>query len=543
MNSRVFTALSETSKRRYIYLCNMRTNVSRWSKAAVDYFGLPGEFMEDAGSIWEEFIHPDDREIYHRDIQLLFSGESLNHELEYRARNREGNYVICTCRGRVLRGENGEPDLFVGTITNHGIVDYVDATTHLYNIYEFMNEMQRLKEADEPMMVMMLGINKFRNINDIYGYAFGNKVLKAFAVMLNELVRGRGMVYRMDGTKFAICIQQMNREAAEALYARIQQLGRTNIVVENRHIPLSISGGAMIAENSHIGEYSIRGCLAYAQKKSKREGHSNLVFFSNEQAGDDMKSVKLYETIRQCVLRGCEGFYLCYQPLVRVEDGQVIGMEALLRWHHDAYGDLAPGQFIQWLEKDECFFELGNWILRQALTDGLEIVKKQPDFVVNVNVSYTQFEQNDFRDSLMEILQETGFPPENLYIELTERCEVTDLLSLRDVLDFFRGNGIKIALDDFGTGSASLNLLRKLPINCLKIDRSFISNIRTNQTDEVIVEMIIESANRLGMSVCLEGVENAEIRDYVKKYKVTNHQGYYYSRPVRIEKFKELLTA
>jgi EAL domain-containing protein (putative c-di-GMP-specific phosphodiesterase class I) len=228
---------------------------------------------------------------------------------------------------------------------------------------------------------------------------------------------------------------------------------------------------------------------------------------------------------------------------VRVEDSKVVGMEALLRWHNDTYGELAPGQFIQWLEKDECFFELGNWILRQALTDGLEIVKDQPDFVVNVNVSYTQFEQNDFRDSLMEILQETGFPPENLYIELTERCEVTDLLSLCDILDFFRSSGIKIALDDFGTGSASLNLLRKLPINCLKIDRTFISNIRTSQTDEVIVEMIIDSANRLGMSVCLEGVENAEIRDYVKKFKVTNHQGYYYSRPVQIEKFKELLTA
>jgi EAL domain-containing protein (putative c-di-GMP-specific phosphodiesterase class I) len=141
----------------------------------------------------------------------------------------------------------------------------------------------------------------------------------------------------------------------------------------------------------------------------------------------------------------------------------------------------------------------------------------------------------------MEILQETNFPAQNLCIELTERHQAADLEQLREILEFLCSCGIRIALDDFGTGSASLNLLRTLPINCLKIDRTFVSKIQTDETDEVIVEMIIDSANKLGMGVCLEGIENEEVKDYVSKYDVTSHQGYYYSRPVRIEKFKELL--
>jgi diguanylate cyclase (GGDEF)-like protein/PAS domain S-box-containing protein len=510
---------------------------------AVEYFGLPDEYMEGADKIWETYIHPDDRAVYQEDIRAVFSGEKKYHNMEYRARNKEGNYVICTCRGIILRGENGEPDLFAGTILNHGIVDRVDATTNLYNIYEFLHTVRQLSQMKEAALVMMVGLNQFRTINNTYGYVFGNQVLKTFASMLMELVRGRGMVYRMDGAKFALCVRQMDMDEAKELYARIQDLARNSVIVDNTHILLSVSGGAVLVDNSNAGEYSIRASVAYAQDKSKRECHSSLVFFDNEQESSKLRSLELFETIRQCVLRGCKGFFMCYQPLVRAQDGRIVGMEALLRWKQEPYGELLPGAFIQWLERDDCIFELGNWILRQSMIDGLEILKQRPDFVVNVNVSYTQLDRSEFRDSLMEILRETGFPPQNLYIELTERCQTMDLEQLRENLNFFCSCGIRIALDDFGTGTASMNLLRELPISCVKIDRAFVSNIQTNHTDEIIVEMVIDSANKLGMSVCMEGVENKELRDYLLKYNVSTHQGYYYSRPVRIEKFMELLDA
>jgi PAS domain S-box-containing protein len=159
----------------------MQTNISRWSKSAVDYFGLPGEYMEKADEIWESYIHPDDREVYRRDIEAVFSGKKKYHELEYRVRNREGNYVICTCKGVILYGENGEPDLFAGTLSNHGIISNIDATTNLYNIYEFLNAVRQIGKTGEPTTLLMIGINQFRAVNDIYDYAFGNEVLREFA--------------------------------------------------------------------------------------------------------------------------------------------------------------------------------------------------------------------------------------------------------------------------------------------------------------------------------------------------------------------------
>jgi EAL domain-containing protein (putative c-di-GMP-specific phosphodiesterase class I) len=349
------------------------------------------------------------------------------------------------------------------------------------------------------------------------------------------------MVYRMDGPNFALRIRNMDQPEAKKLYEQIRELGRNSVIVDGRHVALRISGGAMVLDEKSIQGNSVRACVTYAQEKSKHDYHSELVFFDNEREGRDLRQMEKIEFIRKCVLDGCRGFYMCYQPLVQAQTGKVAGMEALLRWSQPPYGDLLPGEFIQWLERDDCFFELGNWILRQSMIDALEFVRNQPEFIVNVNVSYTQIEREDFRDAVMGIIEEVHFPPENLCLELTERTRPLDQDYLLNVLEFFRSRGIKIALDDFGTGSASLNLLRKLPITCLKIDRMFISNIRSNPTDEIIVETLIESAKKLGMTVCVEGVENASLRDYLSKFNVNTHQGFFYSKPVRIEKFREFI--
>lgn len=171
LTDRIFAAFSGTSKRNYLYVCNMATRVSRWSVSAVKYFGLPGEYMFDAGHIWESFIHPQDRKMYHDNIEAVFSGRTAVHELEYRVRNRLGEYVVCTCRGVVLRGNATEPDLFAGTIINHGIVDDVDPVTSLHTNTEFTKSIHRLIEERSKACVMKLEIEHFRHINAMYGQA------------------------------------------------------------------------------------------------------------------------------------------------------------------------------------------------------------------------------------------------------------------------------------------------------------------------------------------------------------------------------------
>jgi EAL domain-containing protein (putative c-di-GMP-specific phosphodiesterase class I)/GGDEF domain-containing protein len=544
LTSRTFSTFGDLTEPRYLYLCNLETHVSRWSKGAVDYFGLPGEYIEHAETLLLDYIHPDDQEVFTHSIQSVLAGNKPTQPVQYRVRNKKGHYVNCSCQGEVIPGAPGEPDLFAGTIDNHGITGNIDATTQLYNIYEFRKAMNQTTGSHQDALVMIVGLNQYSMVNSVYGYSFGNRVLKAFGQLLKDLVGNQGIVYRMDGSKFSLRLFQGTEALAYELYAQIQQQARSHIVVDGHHIPLGVSGGAMLVNQETRRDSCIRANITYAQERSKRECHSELVFLHPDKDGcTTLDTVKRNETIRQSVLNGCQGFYLRYQPLVNAQTGRIKGVEALLRWRNDTYGELAPGQFIQWLEQNDCFFELGNWILRQAMTDALPLVKEHPEFLLSVNVTYSQIERSDFLGNFTQILEQTGFPPENLYIELTERTNPQDITNLRRELDYFSQKGVKIALDDFGTGSASLNLLRQLPIDRLKIDSQFVAHIQTNRTDEIIVESVIDSANKLGISVCVEGIETEQLRDYVQKYNVDTLQGYYYSRPVDIRQVQALLGA
>ena len=539
LDSRIFEGLSITSRRRYIYACNMKTNVSRWSAYAVEDFNLPGEFFEDAGKVWGERLHPEDREMYFNDLEEVFSGKKDTHMLDYRIKDRDGNYVMCTCQGVVVRGEKGEPDLFVGSITNHGITELIDPTTNLYNVYSFLQSIR--KRNGEKWLIMQIGINRFSIVNDVYGYTFGDRVLRSFAMELMELVRGLGMAYRMDGAKFAIVFQNPDVVDVEEIYAKIQQIAKQEMVIEGNHIPLTVSCGVVKTDHGDTGEYTIQASASYALEKSKRTMHGELVYFQDEFQEYSRTTLELLDIMRQNVVDGCKGFYMCYQPIVAADSAKIIGMEALLRWNSEPYGEVPPGRFIPWLENDPCFFELGNWILEQALTEGKKIVDKKPDFVVNVNVSATQLERRKFRESVMDILHRTGFPPRNLCLELTERCRAMDMEYLRGEIRFFRSYGIKVALDDFGTGHSSLELLCEFPLDCLKIDRGFVRDIEVNRAAQVVVDSIVQCANGLGMQVCVEGIENEELRDFIRQYSAYSHQGYLYSKPIRMEQFMQLL--
>ena len=340
---------------------------------------------------------------YLDDSGNVFSGRQKRHSLEYRARNKYGDYVICTCSGIVQKGTDGEPDFFVGTLTNHGIIDTVDPVTNLYNIYEFNNAIQSIQSSRTPAMVLMIGINHFHFVNDVYDYVFGNKVLYALAQAIQkEAKQHRGTVYRMDGAKFALCLWEATQDSTRELYESLRRLASDSLTVEGTPVSLSISGGAVYVEKFSGSEFPIISSAAYALDLSKRERHSELVFFDNELGGDTHRSMELLDALRQDIVNGCQGFYMVYQPLVQPEDGRVSGMEALLRWKSPVFGEVTPGRFIPVLEKDACFFTLGNWLLRQALTEAKPIVDRDPHFFLNVNIAYTQIERRGFRDSAEE---------------------------------------------------------------------------------------------------------------------------------------------
>ncbi|HBI62993.1 MAG TPA: diguanylate cyclase [Lachnospiraceae bacterium] len=515
----------------------METGVSRWSRNAVEHFGLPGEYFENAGEIWGNCIHPADREMYFQDIEAVFSGKKERHELDYRVKNIEGDYVTCTCRGLILRGKDGEADLFVGTIVNHGIVENIDATTNLYNIYEFWNNIHAVSESGEYCRVLMIGINNFSDVNAIYGYSYGDKVLRGLSDILLELVRGFGKVYRMDGVRFACVLPECSNRELEDFYGRVQYAARHSLFIDDVRISISISGG-VVDFHGEYDEYLVQTNAKHALGQSKQEKNGELCYFDNKLLANNRRNLEVLNALRKSIANQCEGYYLCFQPIISANAGEeLVGAEALLRWNLEPFGEIPPGMFIPWLENDPSFYELGNWIIREAIVKGKKLLEDYPDFVLNVNIAYTQLSHIGFVDSVKAILEETGYPAGNLCLELTERCRQLEKEYLRKEIDDLKAVGIKIAMDDFGTGFSSLNLLSELPVNTIKIDRGFIVDIQTNETNQAIVEAITNCARKLNVHVCCEGLETKEMIEFIRQYPIYSIQGYYYSKPIRIEPF------
>jgi len=396
-----------------------------------------------------------------------------------------------------------------------------------------------LEESGQGTL-LKIGLDQFSHINVMYGAAFSDKILNCAAQELLRLLKGKGYVYRLSGAKFVISFKNVSKEELQKIYDEIVEAFE-NTEVEGKKIPLKVSAGAIFMEPYMKETNAVRSRLTYALNHSRLEHHGELVIFNDEVCGSDENQFELIGVIHQCATHNFEGFRMFYQPIADTKTGKIRGMEALLRWELEPYGMVSPGVFMEWLEQDPCIFDLGNWILRTALTDVQKLRKETEGFFVNVNVAAAQLERREFRSAVMNILKETGAKPEELCLELTERCRDLDIHFLRGEVEFFHSQGIKIALDDFGTGNSSLSLALELPFDELKVDMSFIRDIKQKPQNQAMVQSIVDYARRTNTETCIEGIENKEVSDYIEQFGSTWQQGYYYSKPVPIDRFEEVL--
>lgn len=540
LDDRMFEVFSSTAQNRYLYICNMETGVSRWNLQAVHDFGLPGEYFFDAKNLWTNYIHPDDQGIYIKDINAVFNGQKQFHDVHYRARMKDGNYVMCSCMGALLKGTGDEPDLFAGTLTNHGIVDNVDPITNLYNIYEFSKYLSRMKTEHQSAHILCIGINQFSEINTVYGYITGNQILQKFALKLQDLIRGNGRLFRLDGVKFSMILEQSSPEIIDELYKKITDIGRCGIQLNNLCITFEISGAFLQFNETKVDANTIYTELLHAVSISKKEHLGKLVIYNSIQDGAVREEMILMDVIRQDVLNGCRGFYLMYQPQVDI-NGKIIGAEALLRWSNDDYGVVPPGLYIPLLENDSCFYTLGLWIMKTALREAKVFLENDPDFHISINISYRQIEHYGFRDDVVKLLRQENFPAKNLTLELTEHCRSLNPQILEQDILFFKSLGIRIAADDFGTGYSTFRLMRQLSFDYIKIDRSFITHILEEYEDQIMLESIISCAQKLGMMVCIEGVETETVLEFIKQYRAEYYQGYLFAKPLSLSDMKKFL--
>ena len=533
----LFKSYDVVSEGSYIYLCDMKCDFSRWSKNAVDTYGLPSEYMYGAGDIWENNIHPDDRDAYRKGIDEIFSGYSSGHDMQYRAKKANGEYDVCTCRGIVIRDARGEPDYFVGTIRSHGSQGHVDTLTGLRNQYGFFEDLDSCMKRHAAFYVLVVGISKFSEINEVYGYHFGNRVLQLYARKVFETTGNTGTCYRIDGTKFAVISNTLSFEEIQDKYRVFRSYFREVFQVDEKRILLEVNCGLLKVDRFEYDSQTVYACLNFAYGESKNRHQGDLVLFQNDLTEENRQRIEKLHAIRASIKLGYRGFFLMYQPVVDAKTEQLIGAEALLRWKNDTYGVVPPDQFIPLLESDPLFPELGEWILKEAIGVAKQVLKSNPDFIININLSYTQLEKVDFVDMVFRVLDYMDYPADRLCLEVTERCRFLDMALLKNVIASLKAKGILIALDDFGTGFSSVGIVRELPFDIIKIDREFVRKIEENAVDRELVKYISGLASLFGAKVCVEGIETAGMRDILQQFHVESFQGYYYAKPLLTDKF------
>lgn len=535
----IVKAITSLAKKSYISITNLRNGVTWWSEKAMEYFGMQENYTIRGQEKSKRPIHPDDLEEFRRGFQERVAEKNMDEPWEYRVRDGS-TYNRISARAKMLKDKDGKPFVIVIRYNNYGISDEVDATTGLHTEPALDREIMEFLEESGQGALLKIGLDQFSHINVMYGAAFSDKILNCAAQELLRLLKGKGYVYRLSGAKFVISFKKVSKAELQQIYDEIIDAFE-NTEVEGKKIPLKVSAGAIFMEPYMKETNAVRSRLTYALNHSRFEHHGELVIFNDEVCGSDENQFELIGVIHQCATHNFEGFRMFYQPIADTKTGKIRGMEALLRWELEPYGMVSPGVFMEWLEQDPCIFDLGNWILRTALTDVQKLRKETEGFFVNVNVAAAQLERREFRSAVMNILKETGAKPEELCLELTERCRDLDIQFLRGEVDFFHSQGIKIALDDFGTGNSSLSLALELPFDELKVDMSFIRDIKQKPQNQAMVQSIVDYAKRTNTETCIEGIENKEVSDYIEQFGSTWQQGYYYSKPVPIDRFKEVL--
>ena len=421
-------------------------------------------------------------------------------------------------------------------------LSYHDAVTGLPNRLFLLNRLEIALDVTtrphSPIALLLLDIDQFKVINDSLGHEAGDALLIAVAQRLQQTVRrGEEFIARLGGDEFVILLKEfagvaeVARRAKELLYSLQEPL-----ILNSHTVRVTASIGISIFPEDGSGANMLLRNADLAMYRAKGEGRNTYRFFDQAMNRQAMKRLELESHLRQAIVN--QEFVLYFQPKVTLSDRMVVGAEALIRWQHPQQGLISPMDFIPLAEETGLIIPIGAWVLREAC---IQTQRWQEagftQFTIAVNLSARQFFQQDLVEQIEGVLRDTGLAPSALEIELTESIVMANPENAIILLRHFRDLGIRVSVDDFGTGYSSLSYLKKLPITCLKIDRSFISDLATDSDDAAIVQTIIALARVLRLEVVAEGIDAEAQVVRLNEYDCTMGQGYLFARPLPADEF------
>jgi diguanylate cyclase (GGDEF)-like protein/PAS domain S-box-containing protein len=483
---------------------------------------------------------------------VFASGNETEFELKWA--NKDGQEVCILLRLTPEFGKDGDvtsvlavgrdiTELSASRLKIHQMAFY-DALTALPNRALFGDRLrQMLTEASRHGQlagVMMLDLDRFKTVNDTMGHPAGDKLLRETALRLSACVRAYDTVARLGGDEFAVLLPEirsgddLGRVATKMLDALNQPF-----LLDGKEVFVSCSIGIALYPSDSTESDDLLKFADSAMYSAKRSGRNKFCFYSSELTESANERLMLESELRHAIER--KELELYYQPKVRLEDGVLIGSEALLRWKHPQRGVVPPDKFIGIAEDSGLIVEVGEWVLREACRFACERNgTDRPLHKVAINLSARQFQTGDLVETVHGVLESTGCRPEWIELEITESLLLDEDSEVLEMLNAFRSLGISIAIDDFGTGYSALSYLTRFPIDTLKIDYSFIRGIITDRYSAELVKAIVTIAHCLEYQVVAEGVETEAQAAFLKTHGCEIAQGYLYGRPLPQQEFGHL---
>ena len=390
--------------------------------------------------------------------------------------------------------------------------------------------------------LLLLDLNKFKDVNDTLGHAIGDKLLRATAKRIQHCVRETDTVARLGGDEFAILLGHVSSaDGAGTVAESILRILTEPFGLDDHEVVTSACMGITLFPGDGEDAETLLKNADLALFRSKSEDMAHYHFYVSEMDEEVRRRKTTERDLRHAL--GSDQLSLFYQPQVDMVTGRILGAEALIRWHHPQQGSIPPSMFIPIAERSELIVPLGRWVLQRAAMQ-IQQWKKAglPPFKIAVNLSPVQFRHQDLLATVTNVIEQTGVDPHQLQLEITETIAMTNFDYSVDILQNLRALGLTIAIDDFGTGYSSLNYLKRFPVDKLKIDRSFVTDIGLHPDNAAIVRAIINLGRGIGARVNVEGVETEEQLRFMRENGCDEVQGFYYSRPLPADDFAKLIS-
>ncbi len=506
-------------------------------------------------------------------IDRCLHGEIVNHQSVFEFKESETNYMDVTyypCHSRqeriahVIVVSRNITDIIANIKRSEATITrltYYDNLTKLPNRLQFMDrlalELSHAVRNKKMLAILFLDLDHFKKINDTLGYKAGDELLETVASRLSGQLRGSDTISRMDyhvqglsdsvsrvgGDEFSIIISNLSEAQCATIVAkRVLDLMKKPFIIQNRELRMATSIGISLYPNDGEDVELLLKNASIALYRAKEHGRNNYQFYSpttNEMA---LERIELENNLHHALEQN--EFLLYYQPQYELRTKRIVGMEALIRWNNRDKGLVPPNKFLPLAEETGMIVPIGEWVLQAACNQTKTLHDKGVKSLrVAVNLSARQFQDPDLIKKISSILKETGLPAHNLEIEVTESAMIRNMDTAISILHNLKKMGVNIALDDFGTGYSSLSYLKRLPIDILKIDQTFVRDITSNNKDNsAIVAAIIAMAHKLRMKVVAEGVESEEQLSFLKEHQCDKVQGYLFSPPISESHFIKLLS-